>query len=229
MKVFSLLFMLPSLGFAIQPGFYGDWNIGVSSGPSSAQAVGGAFVGSGGTIIGDVSELYGLTTRGSFGGSVDVGYNIIPNIGIEANYTYWGQQNVSTITGEFMTVMRGMNGLLYSQSVGGNLVAYFPLDQEKFNLYAKLGVAALFSTFKVDDPNSLVFLFPGSYSQNSAEPALTYGLGLQYQFNPHASLLLAWSGISQFKDTPISNLHYNIGSIGLRYTFPNQAPSVYQK
>lgn len=225
-----ILSILPALSFAIDTGFYGDVALGVSSGPASVVAPSAGFGNNtGGTVTGGVTDLYGLNTQGALAVNVDLGYNFRPYFGIEADYTYWGSQDLSTFTGQITTATGGMSGNLTSQSIGGNLVGYIPLDNEQFNIYGKLGVAALYSTLSVNDPQNVVFFNTGNYSQSSAAAAMTYGAGVQYRYNPNISFLLSWNGISQFDDHPISNLHYNVASVGVRYTIPNKLPAVFQK
>ena len=221
--------MLPNLSFAIETGYFGDVGIGVSAGPSSVVAPSAGFVKSGGTINGGGTGSYGLNSRGSVGAYADLGYNFKPYFGLETNYTYWGAQSLSLFTGQVTTATGCMSGTLYSQSVGGSIVGYAPLDNEKINIFAKFGVAALFSTFTVNDPEGAVFFNPGSYFQSTTEPGLTYGAGVQYRYTPTISVQLAWNGISQFSSTPISNLYYNMASIGIRYTVPNKLPPIFQK
>lgn len=224
-----ILLTLPSLSFAIQTGYYGDVGVGVSAGPNIITAPSAGFVDSGGTLTGGITDVYGLNSRGAVGVYADLGFNFRSFFGIEANYTYWGQQSLSSFAGSLTTATGNMSGKLDSQSVGGNIVGYIPIDNDRINLFAKLGAAALFSTFSVNDPENEIFFNPGNYSQSSTQAALTYGAGVQYQYNPNVSILLSWNGISQFDSAPISNLFYNMASIGLRYTIPNQLPAFYQK
>lgn len=224
-----ILSILPGLSFAIQPGYYGDVGIGVSAGPSSVVAPGSRFHHSGGTLTGGVTDLYGLNSHGAVGAYANIGYNLRPNFGFEANYTYWGRQTLSTFTGQITTATGGMHGDLTSQSVGGNLVGYIPFDNDRFNVFAKIGAAAMFSTLEVDDPNNVIFFNPGSYSQSTTRAALTYGAGVNYQYNERVSFQLSWNGISTVKVTPISNLYYNMASIGIRYTIPNALPTTHEK
>ena len=219
-----ILVALPNINFAIMPGYYGDVGIGVSAGPASVIAPG-----NGNTLTAGSTDVYGLESRGAVGAFVDLGYNFTPYFGVEGNYTFWGWQGLSSFTGQVTTATGGMSGGLYSQSVGGNLVGYVPLEQEKINIFAKLGIAGLFSTLNIEDPSNSIFFLPTNYSQSSAEPALTYGAGVQYQCSSHVSIQLAWNGISQLTNTPISNLYYNMASIGVRYTVPNKLPAIFQK
>ncbi len=225
----TALLMFPCFAFAIQTGPYAEVGIGASNGPSYVVAPATGFVNSGGTLTAGVTDVYGLNTRGQVGAYADLGYSFTSYLGIEANYTYWGQQSLSTFTGQITTATGGMKGHLEAQSVGGNLVGYLPLNNYQLNIFAKVGVAALFSSLSVNDPQGAIFFNPGSYNQDNSSAALTYGTGVQYQYNPNISISLAWNGISQFDSTPISNQHYNMGSIGVRYTFPNAAPKGYEK
>ncbi len=224
-----ILLTLPSLSFAIQTGYYVDAGVGVSSGPNTVLAPSEGFVGSGGTLTGGVTDVYGLNSHGAVGAYADLGFNFRSFFGVEANYTYWGHQSLSSFAGQLTTATGNMSGNLDSQSLGGNLVGYIPIDNGQINLFAKLGAAALISTFSINDPENNIFFNPGNYSQRSTQAALTYGAGVQYQYNPSVSILLSWNGISQFDSKPISNLFYNMASIGIRFTIPNQLPAVFQK
>ncbi len=215
-----MLAILPSLSFAVQAGPYGEVGIGASSGPSFVVAPSSGFAGSGGTLTGGTTDVYGMNSRAVVGAYADLGYSFKRNFGIEANYTYWGQQDLSNFTGQITTATGGMGGNLSSYSFGGNLVGYLASDNDLLNIFAKLGVAGLHSSLNVNDPNNAVFFNQGSYTQSSTNAALTYGAGVQYQLNSKLSTLLSWRAITQFNNTPISNLTFNMASLGFRYTFP---------
>ena len=153
-----ILSILPCLSSAASPGPYGDLGIGVSSGPSSVTAPSSRFIGSGGTLTGGVTDLYGFNTLGVFGAYAALGYNFQSNFGLEANYNYWGQQKLSNFTGQQTTATGMMNGNLSSNSFGGSLVGYLPMENNLVNFYAKLGLAGLLTSLKINDPQNTVFL-----------------------------------------------------------------------
>ena len=226
-KILLLAAAIPSIGFSIQPGAYVEGNLTVNFGPSSVIADVDGFANSGGTISAGVSDIYGLNTRGAVGGNASIGYNVRNYLGVEANYAYWGNQTLSSFTGQMTTKTDLFSGHSYGQSVGGNVVGYLPVENDLLNIYAKVGLAALFTNLTVNDQNGSIFFNEGNYHQDTTMLGITYGIGCIYKFTDHVSGLLSWYGISGTNNGPISNQYYNSAAIGVRYSFAS--PALYSK
>lgn len=208
-----------NISLAAQHGFYGDIGLGLGFGPSNTIVKSQYFANSGGTLSGNTSDIYTLQTRGVTASYANLGYNFTPFFGAEMDITYWGQQDLSSFANNVTTQTGQWNGKLENYSYGLNGVGYLPLTETKINLFAKLGIAMLHSEITVSDPQGSIFFNPGSYTTSSNEPGLIYGAGAQYQFNKYIAGQLEWKGITRFSDSRISNIHYNLVAIGLRYSF----------
>ena len=62
------------------------------------------------------------------------------------------------------------------------------MENNLVNFYAKLGLAGLLTSLKINDPQNTVFFNPGSYSQSSSHLALTYGAGIEYLVKPRFAI-----------------------------------------
>ena len=217
LRMSTLIFS--QLTFAATNGFYGDLALGLGFGPNSAVVKNQYFSHSGGTLSANPSDVYSFDTRGVPAGYINLGYNFFPYLGAEVDLTQWGRQNVSSFANNISTQTGQWRGNLNSYSYGVNGVAYLPLLNDKFNLFAKLGLAKVHSTMEVNDPNGSIFFNPGSYQLTSTEPGLIYAIGALYQFNRYVAGELEWKGLNRFNDNRISNLNYYLIAIGVRFTY----------
>jgi hypothetical protein len=206
------------ISLAAKNGFYGDLALGLGFGPSNTNVKSQYFVNSGGTLSANPSDVYTLTTRGVPAGYINLGYNFIPYFGIEADVTEWGKQDLSSFANNITPEAGLWSGKLDTYSYGLNAVGYLPLLESHFNVFAKLGIAMVHSNIEVNDPTGALFFNPGSYQANATELGLVYGVGALYQFTNYIAGELEWKGVNRFNDNRISNIHYNLVSVGLRFT-----------
>jgi hypothetical protein len=169
----------------------------------------GAYFG-GGAGFGTAQEVDGFIKENdnAFAGRVFFGYNFNRYLGIETSYSAFD-------TIKFLNIdYPQISGNLSYNAVSLVGKIYGPSSNDRFNLYALLGVAQVYNKLEAIYNRRTEL----SWSDNGIVP--TAGLGVSYDINPHFTMAMELSGFGEKESFDnIGILSSGLATLNLAYTF----------
>jgi OOP family OmpA-OmpF porin len=137
---------------------------------------------------------------------VVVGYNIVPQVAVEASYIDLGK-----ITLDFPGL--GVSGDIKSDAFTLELLGRLPLQGSALSFYGHVGIFSSDTTISAVGPG-------GAASDSQTSSDLTFGAGAEYALNSNIDARLDVSRFDSVgKGSGDSGANVDVVSIGLNYTF----------
>ena len=150
--------------------------------------------------------------------SLFVGYQWTRNIAFEINVTDWEAKNIEGID-NLAFEGASISGSLHIYSYGASVLGEVPFYENKFKLFARVGINYDHAALTVNDPDALYFNSGGNYRIQSKAWDLVYGLGGDFRVNRAWGLRIFWTQMIRLKQKTIRNLAVHAVGLGLTYQF----------
>lgn len=207
-RILFVTFATSSLLLAAQaqaagsPGLYVSANTGISLANRHTAGIDGAVANQGINVSSGNSDkqdtTYGLT----------VGYDINPNLAVEAGYVNLGSMGYQSNVGSGAVV-----GSVKSQGFTAAVKGTLPLANG-FAAYGKAGLIDARTDLRASGSSGIT-------TSNTREYAVRpmIGLGVSYDITPKVATQLEWNRYSDLGGPSTSEASFNTISVGMRYKF----------
>lgn len=175
------------------------------------------------TLIDGVETPYDVTLTASNlngGANLGFGYNFTDWVGLQANFVYWGHQDLG-VSYEFPNRSLQQNGSITTYTYGIELISYLPMCCNQINPFAKVGYARYNSDWRFGS-NTGIPLEESNSKFSTNGNGLTFGTGVLFAVSSclDTSFQAQWlySDTHDIVQTHVTHFQF---SINLTYHFRN--------
>lgn len=147
--------------------------------------------------------------NGALAGRLGVGYQLNQNLAVELGYLQLANQNVKGLV--------GVNSVKVKQHAFDVAAKGILPINDKFNAYAKLGVAYLTTTAKGTSTPVFLYKTASGTSDTHHNWAPEVGLGVSYNFTPNVFVDTSWTHIHPTGKNKPGNIDF--AAVGIGYSF----------